>query len=98
MKIVLIAFAIIILTSLVISVQGCSNINSGQITGGACSIKELKSPKESNFLFYNENDIFINYETDINLSPFKNKKNKLFKYDCLFEKCLYKQLLRKVLN
>ena len=95
MKIILVMLAIVITTSFAISVQGCTNIENGQITGGACSIKELQNLSENNSLNDKEIKVFPYQKRD--LVPFE-QDNELFPDDCFFGKCLYKQILKHSSN
>ena len=95
MRITLIMLAILITASLSISVQGCTNVENGQITGGACLIKDLQNSREDNLLKDKEFKVFLYQEMDF--IPFE-QSNKLFPDNCLFGKCLYKQVLEKTLN
>lgn len=74
------------------SVYACSQDTAGFMTGGACSIKELKNLEKTKNLQERKKS-----QSDIerNLRPVRQIPNeqKIINKNCLFGKCFYRQIL-----
>lgn len=84
--------AVFSLSCILTSVYACSQDTAGFLTGGACSVKELKNLEKTNVLQKRKNFL---PSGERNLRPVRQVPGvaKSDDDDCLFGMCLYKKIL-----
>lgn len=77
-------------------VFACSNFENGQMTGAACSIKELQKQQETKVQYSRKDSQSQIKSFRIMPSTIQNPDSSV--YDCLFGKCLYRQIIKDTTN
>lgn len=96
MKKILNILAILVAVIWASPVFACSNFENGQMSGAACSIKELQKQQETQV--QRSRKVSPSQVKSFRIVPSTIQNPDSNVYDCLFGKCLYRQIIKDTTN